>query len=114
MEAQEKALVWLRGELRTPPFSTEARRSAGFLLRLLQLGHSLSMPVSRAMPTIGVRCHGLRIRDSAHRVIWRIVYRIDDDAIIIGDVFAKKTQKTPTAVIDACKRRFRLYDDSNR
>jgi phage-related protein len=42
------------------------------------------------------------------------VYRIDNDAIIIGEVFAKKTQKTPTAVIDACKRRFRLYDESNR
>ncbi len=63
------------------------------------------------MPSIGPRCHELRIRDAGQRVIWRLVYRIDDDAIIIGDVFVKKSQKTPAAVIDACRRRYRLYDE---
>jgi phage-related protein len=114
MELQGKALVWLHGEVKTPPFSTEARRAAGFLLRLVQSGTSLAMPISRPMPGIGARCHELRIRDAGQRVIWRLIYRIDDDAIIIGEVFAKKTQKTPTSVIDACKRRFRLYDDSKQ
>src|SRR5947209_7554528 len=114
MEASGKALVWLHGEIKTPPFSTEARRATGFLLRLVQLGISLSMPISRPMPSIGSRCHELRIRDPKQRVIWRLVYRIDSDAIVIGDVFVKKTQKTPQTVIDACKRRYRLYDETTR
>ena len=51
------------------------------------------MPHSRPMPNIGPRCHELRINDEKKR--WRIVYRIDDDAIVVLDVFEKKTQKTP-------------------
>lgn len=43
---------------------------------------------------------------------WRVIYRIDEDAIVIGDVFSKKTQKTPQAVIEACRRRLRLYDQA--
>jgi phage-related protein len=112
MEVRGKALVWLHGEIKTPPFSTDARRATGFLLRALQLGTLLSMPMSRPMPSIGARCHELRIRDLGQRVIRRIVYRIDEDAIIIGDIFVKKTQATPKAVIDACKRRYRLYDEA--
>ena len=42
--------------------------------------------------------------------IWRIIYRVDRDAVVIADVFEKKTQKTPKQVIDACKRRLRDYD----
>ena len=107
-------MVWLHGEVKTPPFSTEARRTAGFLLRLLQLGTSLSMPISRPMPSIGPRCHELRFRDAGQGVIWRLVYRIDGDAIIIGEVFVKKSQKTPVAVIDACRGRYRRYDEARR
>jgi phage-related protein len=113
LNTDDKELVWLHGELKTPPLSTEARRTAGFLLRLLQAGELLSMPHSRPMPTIGARCHELRIRDARQGLIWRIIYRIDDDAIVIGDVFAKKTQKTPPAVIDVCRRRFQWYDQTS-
>jgi len=59
----DKEIVWLHGEVKTPPFSSEARIEAGHLLRLLQQGKSLSMPQSRPMPVVGVRCHELRIRD---------------------------------------------------
>jgi len=69
----------------------------------------LSMPWSRPMPSIGARCHELRIPDD--NVTWRIIYRIDDDAILILDVFRKKTQQTPKTVIATCKRRIRAYDD---
>jgi len=31
----ERPIVWLRGEVKTPPFSKEARIEAGYLLRLL-------------------------------------------------------------------------------
>jgi len=108
----DRELVWLHGEVKTPPFSTEARRTAGFLLRLVQRGTLLIMPDSRPMPSIGPRCHELRIQDVQQRVTWRIIYRVDTDAIVIGEVFEKKTQKTPKNMIDACQRRFRLYDEA--
>ena len=41
---------------------------------------------------------------------WRIIYRIDPDAIIILEVFAKKWSQTPQTVIDVCRRRLREYD----
>jgi phage-related protein len=106
----DKPLVWLHGEVKTPPFTLEGRIETGTLLRRLQQGESLGMPHSRPMPSIGPRCHELRVRDGEHN--WRIVYRIDDDAILIAEVFAKTTRQTPKQVIDACKRRLRLYDEA--
>ena len=38
------------------------------------------------------------------------MYRIDPDAIVIVDVFAKKTGRTPKSVIETCKARLRMYD----
>lgn len=105
----DKPLVWLHGELRTPPFSVEARIEAGLLLRKLQQGENISMPHSRPMPSIGRRCHELRINDAD--LTWRIVYRTDPDAIVILEVFEKKTQQTPKQVIDTCKKRIRVYDN---
>lgn len=106
----DKALAWLHGEVKTPPFSKEARIEAGVLLRKLQQGERLSMPHSRPMPSIGRRCHELRIDDE--NVTWRIVYRIDSDAIVILEVFDKKTNQTPKQVIDSCKQRIKNYDDN--
>ena len=78
------------------------------LLRAHQMAETLSMPQSRPMASIGMRCHELRIgdRDAA----WRIVYRVDSDAVVILEVFKKTTNRTPKLVIDACKRRITLYD----
>ena len=104
----DKPLVWLHGEVRTPPFSSDARFEAGMLLRRLQQGERLSMPHSRPMPSIGKRCHELRIVDAG--VTWRIVYRTDFDAIVVLEVFQKTTQQTPRQVIDNCQQRIRLYD----
>lgn len=80
------------------------------MLRQLQAGEKLSMPQSRPMPNIGKRCHELRINDDDKT--WRIVYRIDSDAIVIAEVFAKKTNTTAKKVIDICKDRLRGYDDA--
>jgi phage-related protein len=66
--------------------------------------------IKTPMPSVGAGCHELRVRDETRN--WRIIYRIDDDAIIIAEVFPKTTQKTPKQVIDACKRRLVLYDAS--
>jgi len=110
MSPADKPLVWLHGEIKTPPLSQAARIEAGFLLRRLQRGELLGMPQSRPMRAVGSRCHELRIVDA--EVTWRIIYRIDADAIVIVEVFSKKTAATPRAVIDACKRRLREYDDA--
>jgi len=98
----------MRGEVKTPPFSQDARIEVGFLLRRLQRGEMLSLPHSRPMPDIGKRCHELRIVDEDKT--WRIIYRLDDDAVLILEVFNKTTPKTPKSVIDNCKRRIREYD----
>ena len=64
------------------------------------------------MPAIGARCHELRITDR-HQT-WRIVYRADADAIVIAEVFHKKTRATPPAIIETCKRRLKQYDRDSR
>ncbi len=104
-----KPIAWLSGEIKTPPFSKEARLEAGFLLRQLQNGEALAMPHSRPMPSIGKRCHELRIPDKNDT--WRIIYFVDADAIVILEVFSKKTQTTPKHVIDSCKKRLRDFAD---
>lgn len=108
MSPSDRPLVWLHGEIRTPPFSEAARTEAGYLLRLLQKGQALAMPRSRPMPVVGLRCHELRVRDA--EVDWRIVYRADFDAVVILTVFSKKSRTTPKTVIDACIRRLTEYD----
>ena len=102
-----KPLVWLHGEVKTPPFSKEARIEAGFLLRRLQNGELLSMPASRPLPGIGPNCHELRIGD--RDAIWRIVYHVAPDAVVILEIFSKKARTLPKAVIEAAKRRLREY-----
>ncbi len=108
MPHADRPLAWLHGEIKTPPLSSEARIEAGLLLRRLQRGERLEMPHSRPMPAIGARCHELRIQ--AADVTWRIIYRVDLDAVIICDVFAKKTQATPQLLIESCRRRLAAYD----
>jgi phage-related protein len=107
-----KPLVWLHGEIKTPPFALEARREAGMLLRLLQEGVQLGMPHAEPLPSIDSGCGALRVRDQGHN--WRIVYRTDPDAILILEVYAKKTRKIPKDVIDRCKRRCTQYDIAAR
>jgi hypothetical protein len=35
---------------------------------------------------------------------------VDEDAIVISDVFAKKTRTTPLDVVERCRRRLEAYD----
>ena len=112
MSPNHKPLVWLYGEVKTPPFSAAARLKAGFLLRRLQRGENIGLPESRPMSDLGVRCHELRIVDGKRT--WRIMYRIDADAIVILEVFEKKTRKTPRQVLDVCKQRLKVYNRESR
>ncbi len=108
MAEADKPLVCLHGEIKTPPFSQEARIEAGFLLRRLQRGEIPSMPHSRPMPAIGRRCHELRVVDRGKT--WRIIYHVDKEAIVILEVFQKQSRQTPQSVIDVCRRRLREYE----
>ena len=109
---RDKPLVWLHGEVKSPPFSHAARVEAGFLLRRLQNGETIDMPSSRRMPMIGSNCHELRIDDGD--VTWRILYHIDSDAIVILEVFQKKTRTAPKQVIEIAKKRLRAYQRMTR
>jgi phage-related protein len=104
-----KALVWISGEIRTPPFSTEARLEAGLLLRQLQSGESLSMPHSRPMPAIGAGCHELRVKD--RETDWRIFYYVDSDAVVILAVEKKTTTRMTDATRERCQDRLKRYRD---
>ena len=107
MDKPRKPLVWLHGEVKTPPFSAKARIEAGVLMRRLQEGSNIALPHARPMPTIGRGCHELRIPDENRT--WRIVYYVDTVAIVILEVFAKTTSQTPQIVIDVCKARLKHY-----
>ena len=106
-----KPVIWLHGCIASPPFSEKARREAGYRLLQLQQGELLSMPASRPMPSIGPRCHELRIRDAWAN--WRVIYRLDPDAVLVLDVFAKGSQATPARVLRACRLRAARHDASH-
>ena len=53
-----------------------------------------------------------RITDRGGDSTWRIVYRTDSDAVIIAEVFQKKTSQTPKRVISTCRARLREYDNA--
>jgi phage-related protein len=51
---------------------------------------------------MGARCDELCIHEE--RRAWRVMYRVDDDAIVTAEVFAKTTPQTPPAVIRQCQK----------
>jgi phage-related protein len=109
---ERKPLYFLSGQIKTPPFSTSAREEAGDLLRSVQEGNSLGMPLSRPLPSLGRRCHELRVNDE--KVTWRIIYRVDADAVLVCAIFAKRSAAIPKHILDACRRRLSLWDASER
>lgn len=106
---EDKPLAWLAGELKTPPMSSDARVEAGMLLRRLQRGEALSMPESRPMPSIGLRCHELRIDDVVNKKEWRVIYYVGRSAIAVLDIFAKSTRTTPEDIMKNCRRRLAAF-----
>jgi phage-related protein len=105
--SQRKPVIWVRGEVKTPPFSEEARFEAGLLLRQLQNGELLSMPQSRPMPTIGAGCHELRIKDRG--ADWRIFYHLATDAVVVLGVEKKTTPRMTDATRARCRARLKRY-----
>lgn len=112
MSPKEKDLVWLKTEIKSPPFSKEARIEAGYLLRLLQQGHNLSMPQSKKIRDLCPRCHMMRIKDKDKW--YRIIYRIDSDAIVLLHIFEKKSNKISKSILKICRQRMKQYDDDSK
>ena len=107
-DTSRKPVFFMTDEIKTRPMSVNARREAGFLVGRLQEGAVLGMPLARPMPDIGRRCLELRVTDE--NVTWRVMCRVDPDAVLVIHSFSKKTQATPKSVIDLCKKRLALYD----
>lgn len=107
---REKPVLFLHGAIKSPPFTAIARRQAGELLGHLQRGNRVGMPHARPMPGVGPRCLELRVRDEAHN--WRVMVRVDADAVLVVEVFAKTTPKTPKRVIAVCVARLAAYDQA--
>ncbi len=40
------------------------------------------------------------------------MYRVDADAIVIVEVYSKRTRATPQQVVQVCQRRLRAYDQA--
>lgn len=87
-------------------FPEDVRRAFGKAIYDLQLGHLLSMPLSRPMPSLSTGAAELRIRDSSG--IYRAFYLVKmADAILVFHAFVKKTQKTPEAELTLGKKRLK-------
>jgi len=91
----------LAGEVKTPPMSVDARREMGFLLRQLQEGENLSLPNCRCQQ---LEAAATRLRVNDKNKTWRLFYFLDSDAIVILEVWEKKTRKTSQATIELCQR----------
>lgn len=84
----------------------EIRGDLSDALARLDTGLSLSMPLSRPMPSIGRGVHELRLKDRSgqYRVVYALVVR---DSIHVLHAFKKTTQATPRRTIAVAKRRLR-------
>ena len=80
------------------------------MLRRLQQGAMLAMPHARPMPSIGLRCWELRVKDADHN--WRIFYRTDTDAVVVLGVHDKKTERALRTILETCRIRLRRYDEA--
>jgi len=107
-----KPVVLRKTEIKTPPVGLAARVEIGKLLKRLQRGELLSLPQSRPMPGIQPHVHELRVNDAEQT--WRVIYRIDEDAIVVVEIFSKKTQQTPDEVIRRSQNRLRTYDQDKQ
>lgn len=87
-------------------FPEDVRRAFGKAIHDLQLGHTLSMPLSRPMPALGVGAAELRVRDRSG--IYRAFYVVQvESAIVVFHAFVKKTQTTPDREIALGKKRLK-------
>jgi phage-related protein len=84
----------------------EVRSDLADAIARLERGQTLSMPLSRPMPSIGPAMHELRLKDRSG--IYRIIYWLKGDGTIyLIHAFKKKTSKTPPQNIEMAKNRLK-------
>ncbi|MBI3555317.1 MAG: type II toxin-antitoxin system RelE/ParE family toxin [Deltaproteobacteria bacterium] len=87
-------------------FPEDVRGDLADAIARLEMGHMLSMPLSRPIPSIGKGVHELRFRDRAG--LYRVIYYLAGSGFIhLLHAFKKKTQQTPHQNIETAKRRIR-------
>lgn len=87
-------------------FPLSIREDLADAIARLEEGLLLSMPLSRPMPSIGVRVHELRLRDRTG--IYRVIYYLSNDSIIhILCGFKKTTQSTERRYLKLAKKRLK-------
>lgn len=85
-------------------FPEDVKADLADALARLDEGHTLSMPLSRPMPSIGKGVHELRFRDRSG--VYRVVYFLAGASRIwLLHAFHKKTQQTPKQNIDLARKR---------
>ena len=84
----------------------EVRGDLADALARLDAGLMLTMPLSRAMPSIGRAVHELRLRDRSghYRVIYALIRR---RTVYVLHAFKKTTQATPQRHIDLARKRLK-------
>jgi phage-related protein len=99
----DKAILWLgssRSEVRA--FPRDARRLAGFQIRLVQQGVEPSD--WKPMPTIGPGVREIRIHTTAeHRVCYVAKF---GEAIYVLHAFEKRTRKTSQHSVELARQRY--------
>jgi phage-related protein len=85
-------------------FPTAIREDLADAVARLEEGHSLSMPLSRPMPSIGPGAHELRLRDRSgvYRVIYAVVLK---SGIYLLHAFKKTSGKTAQRNIEIARER---------
>lgn len=102
-----KEVVWNPKAKETlKELSVEVRKEIGLLLLDLQHGETLRMPFSKPMPSLGIGCHELRVKDS-HGIYRAFYYAKLEDRILVFHVFQKKVQKTSIKDMEQGKRNLR-------
>jgi phage-related protein len=104
----DKSIVWIgssRDDLRR--FPGEARRKAGYQLRLVQQGKEPDD--FKPIPSIGPGTYEIRIQlGDAYRVFYLAKFK---EAIYVLHAFQKKTQKTARRDIEIGRQRYRAVQN---
>lgn len=92
-------------------FPQRARHELGEAILELQKGSTLSMPLSRPMPTIAPGVQELRVGDAAG--IYRAFYLLQSrQGVLVFHAFEKRAQKTPLREIQLSRKRLREMLDA--
>jgi phage-related protein len=85
-------------------FPVEAREDLADALARLEEGQSLSMPLSRSVPSIGAGAYELRLKDrsGAYRVVYALIVH---GTVHVFHAFKKTTRSTPRRNMDLARRR---------